>query len=31
MGGNDPAIILPDADIAKTAPLVAMVRSFSSN
>jgi hypothetical protein len=25
MGGNDPSIVLPDADIAKTAPLVAMV------
>jgi acyl-CoA reductase-like NAD-dependent aldehyde dehydrogenase len=28
MGGNDPAIVLPDANIAKVAPLVAMV-SFS--
>ncbi len=25
MGGNDPAIVLPDADIAKVAPKVAMV------
>jgi acyl-CoA reductase-like NAD-dependent aldehyde dehydrogenase len=25
MGGNDPAIVLPDADIAKVAPMVAMV------
>lgn len=25
LGGNDPAIVLPDADITKVAPLVAMV------
>ncbi len=25
LGGNDPAIVLPDADIAKVAPMVAMV------
>jgi acyl-CoA reductase-like NAD-dependent aldehyde dehydrogenase len=31
MGGNDPAIILPDADIAKTAPRVAMGAFFNSS
>ena len=31
MGGNDPAIVLPDADIARVAPLVAMVCLFCSS
>ncbi|OCT49971.1 putative aldehyde dehydrogenase-like protein [Cladophialophora carrionii] len=31
MGGNDPSIVLPDADIAKTAPLVAMGAFFNTS
>ncbi|KAJ9616404.1 hypothetical protein H2200_000122 [Cladophialophora chaetospira] len=31
MGGNDPAIVLPDADIAKVAPLVAMGAFFNTS
>lgn len=30
LGGNDPAIVLPDADISKVAPIVALVRSQRS-
>lgn len=30
MGGNDPAIVLPDADIAKTAPKLAMGAFFNT-
>ena len=28
MGGNDPSIVLPDADISKVAPMVAMVSNI---
>ncbi|KIY02424.1 uncharacterized protein Z520_02563 [Fonsecaea multimorphosa CBS 102226] len=31
MGGNDPAIVLPDADIAKVAPMVAMGAFFNTS
>ncbi|EXJ90736.1 hypothetical protein A1O1_03840 [Capronia coronata CBS 617.96] len=31
MGGNDPAIVLPDADIAKAAPMVAMGAFFNTS
>jgi len=31
MGGNDPAIVLPDADIAKAAPMVALGAFFNTS
>ncbi|KIW70269.1 hypothetical protein PV04_02553 [Phialophora macrospora] len=31
MGGNDPSIVLPDADIAKAAPMVAMGAFFNTS